>query len=200
VNDDPTQQLKHLRSRARKLGIAIRKQPASRRTPGELYRLLDRESGELVRGDLPLVDVSTELFWIVRKRRQAVEEPGAELRPEYCPSCATRRIAYFRYCRTCGRDYEAGQTPTPRLDTRSDVLWLHEVTALEGSSRSASETVALPAQQPLISAPSSLPLEATGQPKETRRWYRSVSPPEVAVGVFLGTVIAVIATIVGARS
>ena len=179
VDDDSTQPLNHLRSRARKLGLAIRKQRASRTSSEPLYRLLDRESGVVVRGDLPLVDVSTELLWIVRQRRRAVEQPGSELRAEYCPLCATRRIGYFRYCRTCGRDYEAGPWPEPPPDTRSDVLWLHDATAPGRSSQSAFETVALQRQQAPTTAPASLPLEAPGRLPSSegrsiklRRWLR----------------------------
>ena len=200
MDDDSTQQLKYLRPRARKIGIAIRKQRVTRKSPEPLYRLLDRQSAAVIRGDVPLIDISTELFWIIRERRRALERPGAELIHEVCPSCATPRVGFFRYCKTCGLDYEAGQAPVPGADAGGEVLWLREATALQRASPSALQPVALATQQASTSIPASSPIGATGELQATRRWYRFVSPPELALGVFLGALMGVIATVVGARS
>jgi hypothetical protein len=200
VEDDPTQQLKYLRPRARKIGIVIRKQRASRSSTEPLYRLLDRDNAAVVRRDVALIDISTELFWITRERRRALERPAAEPIEEVCPSCATPRIAFFRYCKTCGLDYEAGRTPVPGVDGGGEFLWLRDATALQRPSRVASQPVALATHHASTSESASSPLVVTAEPEATRRWYRFVSPPEVALGVILGALVGMIATIVGARS
>jgi len=200
VDDDPTQQLKYLRPRARKIGIAIRKQRSSRNSTESLYRLLDSDSAAVIRRDVPLIDISTELFWIIRERRRALERPAAKPIDEVCPSCATPRIGFFRYCKTCGLDYEAGPTPVPGVAVGGEFLWLHEATGPQRPSRSALQPVALATHQASMSESASSPHVVTAEPQATRRWYRFVSPPEVALGVILGALVGIFATIVGARS
>lgn len=168
VDDDPIQQLNDLRPRARRMGIAIRKQRPTRASDPPLYRLLNRESGDLIRRDLALVDVPTELFWIIRDQRRALNDPSAELPEDDCPSCRSRRVGFFRFCTTCGFDYEAERIPAPRLDTRTDVFWLQEPAAILGPAASPSEQVALPGNQ----APRTLPVS----PSLGQRIAATVSP------------------------
>ena len=197
LDDESAQDLRQVRARAQKLGIAIRKQRPSRRAAGPLYRLLDRHSGELIRADLLLVDVPTELFWIVRERRRALEQPVVPAPGGVCPSCSTPRIGFFRYCKSCGLDYEAERVAAPPLDTRDDdILWLHDATAAPRPEPAVVPRSALLPAAP--AAPAEVPADVTAK-REKRLRYR-VSPSEVAVGVVVGALIGVIATIVGARS
>ncbi len=196
MDNESVETLRHLRAQARRLGIAIRKERSSP-PAGPLYRLLDRESGDVIRRHVPLVDVSTELFWIVRERRRALAQPRAEVHVQLCPSCQTPRLASFRYCRTCGLDYEPVRPP--HLDTRSDVLWLQEPPATQWPPGFTQDLAAPSPNQTSLPAPDPFPVETATQQASSRR-YRFATPSEVAVGVFVGGLIGLIATIVGARS
>lgn len=115
VEDDSVGQLSHLRSQARKLGLAIRAQRTSRGNGLRLYSIVDRETGQAMYADVQLADLQTRLTWIVRDRRRALEHPGLEEVPpeERCPSCGTPRVSFFRFCKSCGLDYEATLKPAP---------------------------------------------------------------------------------------
>ena len=195
VDDDSIQQLKHLRPQARRSGSRIRKQRPARRSGETLYRLLDRQNGEVIRRDVALVDVPTELFWILRDQRRALRSP-VSLPEDHCPSCGEQRMGFFRYCRACGFDYEPEHIPMPGLDTRTDVLWLQEPAATHPPF--TLEPAPLPAHHAALPAPP-ISVDVDAPP---RRGFRSrfASPPELAVGVVVGVLLGVMATIVGARS
>lgn len=59
--------------------------------------------------DVPLDNLQTRLWWITRDRRSglATQQRTREVARQLCPSCGTSRIAFFRWCTCCGRDFEA---------------------------------------------------------------------------------------------
>jgi hypothetical protein len=172
VEEDPIQKLRYVRRRARRIGIAIRKQRATRGSWAPLYRLLDRDTGEVIRRDLRLDDVPKELSSIIRHRGRAGLRPAAESPDERCPSCRARRTGFLRYCTFCGFDFH----PRPRPN------------------------VLLQASQPPTVATLGATGEDTGQAPQWWRRYRVASRFEIAVGAAVGALIGVIAIVVGARS
>jgi uncharacterized protein len=106
--------IKRLRKEAGRLGIAIRMQPVSRASPSRVYRLIERDTGRVIYKDAALHDIRTRL-WMMRYRQRA---PIASVRAHeptlnQCPSCGTMRIASFRWCPSCGFDYQAAIEPSP---------------------------------------------------------------------------------------
>ena len=116
VADGPDRELARIRSRVRHLGLTIRSRAATRGSPQRVYSVLDRATGQVVcSGVADLVELKTRLWWILRQRRLgsdqgAAPDPAATLR---CPSCGTPRDGFFRYCRSCGYDWEVGHPSTP---------------------------------------------------------------------------------------
>jgi hypothetical protein len=103
-------EINRLRRSAARLGLGIRTQPRSGTSDVRCYSLVDRETGGIVHTDLRgLGEVQERLWWIVRERRNGSihQDRPKEASAERCPSCGTLRVAQFRWCLTCGRDYEA---------------------------------------------------------------------------------------------
>lgn len=182
-------QIKRLRSQARRLGIAIRMQPASRAWQSRAYSLIDRDTGRVIYTDVALDDVRTRLWWIMRDQRRATIPPvqGVEAPLERCPSCGTLRIASFRWCTSCGLDYEASIKLKP-----GPGAW-----ALRQAAREAS----LPAdgRRKLIQRPGGR------EPLRTRlvdigygvgRDLRSAPLREAGIGVILALLVGVMVSIV----
>jgi len=137
VEDGSVDQMRRLRSEARKSGLAIRTQRATRTRVSRAYDVIDRETGSVLCADIrTLVDVKTELWWIVRRRKQALSSPHPvnEAPEELCPACGTPRIAFFRLCSSCGLDYEPTRAPAPEFAPR-----LRSIGAGGVSSRSVTE-------------------------------------------------------------
>ena len=111
--------LKRLRTQARKLDITIRAQRASGPSQPPAYRLIDRGTGREIQGNLGLDELSTRLWWIARDRHRAESGP-VQTHSEACPSCGTSRIGSFRWCTSCGHDYEASLKSSPHQSTWVD--------------------------------------------------------------------------------
>jgi hypothetical protein len=107
----PSADIKQLRRRARALGISIRTKRASKSRPTPAYDLIETASGRLLSGGLSrLVDIEEHL------ESAAVDRRDGDARGEVCPACATPRVAFFRWCQSCGRDFEAFKTESAALD------------------------------------------------------------------------------------
>jgi predicted RNA-binding Zn-ribbon protein involved in translation (DUF1610 family) len=205
--------------------------------------LLDRDTGDLIRGHIALADLSAELMWIDRERGLDVTSPVQKVVAQSCPSCGTQRIGFFRFCRTCGLDYEADHPssdwqlpsdsaaprdagsgpeppleycpscgthriaffafcPTCGLDYRA--IWSGSVDWGPPSPSSLGGTAwgHVAPSESLDNAPIHAATIAVSSATEsahaTRR--RFASPPEIALGVIAGTVLGVIAIIMGARA
>src|SRR3954469_19903045 len=104
-NDD----IGRLRRRASATGISVRTERANRTSEQRAYSLVDRTSGNVLHGGIAtLIDLEAVLSRIAWDRRRAPADgpPRAEA-PRSCPSCGTSRVGQFRFCRTCGHDFEA---------------------------------------------------------------------------------------------
>ena len=101
--------MNRLRSQARRVGITIRAQRADGNVKARAYNLIDRETGAVIYANVEgLVDLQTRLWWITRDRRFAIANrlPADGTTTESCPACGTHRVGLFRWCRSCGFDYE----------------------------------------------------------------------------------------------
>jgi hypothetical protein len=101
--------MRHLRSQAKRLGLSIRTRRASRASGAPTYSLVDLKTGEVVaEGLLDRSDLTTRLWWIARERRRAASMVSAVPRvlETPCPVCGTLRIGMFRWCTSCGFDFE----------------------------------------------------------------------------------------------
>ncbi len=112
VGGESNSDLKRLRTQARKLDITIRAQRASGPSQPRAYRLIDRATGREIQSNLGLDELSTRLWWITRDRHRAERGP-VQTHSEACPSCGTARIGSFRWCTSCGHDYEASLKSSP---------------------------------------------------------------------------------------
>ncbi len=126
MRDTSVDQMRHLRSQARKLGLKIQTRRAVGSEPVR-YRVLDPATNAPIGADLlGLDDVQARLWWIVRDRereREGAGEPPAAEEVEHCPVCGTPRMGFFRLCMTCGLDYEAQvKTPADPLGSSSNGL------------------------------------------------------------------------------
>ena len=117
-------EIRRLRSQARKLGLTVRAQRATRGSDARAYSLIDLETGQPVSTDLQdPVDIRARLWWIVRERTQGGRPTtngaaGHRSATEHCRLCGTVRSDYFRFCRSCGLDLEADRDPTPLTAVR----------------------------------------------------------------------------------
>jgi hypothetical protein len=196
VGDDSVGQLSHLRSQAKKLGLAIRVQRTSRGSASRLYSVIDRETGQVTYADVQLADVQTRLMWIVRDRRLGLERPGPGDGPpeERCPSCGTRRVSFFRFCTACGLDYEATLKPTPAflLEPRQ-----HEPT---GGRDTTLEPVVPPIQRPAPPG-ESVTARVAGWASDVANGYRFGWLRVLLGGAILGLLIGtIVALALGART
>ena len=116
MRDTSVDQMRHLRSQARKLGLKIQTRRATGSEPVR-YRVVDPATNAPIGADLlGLDDVQTRLWWIVREReREGAGEPPVVEETERCPVCGTPRMGFFRLCMTCGLDYEAQVKPAAAL-------------------------------------------------------------------------------------
>ena len=116
MRDTSVDQMRHLRSQARKLGLKIQTRRATGSEPVR-YRVVDPATNAPIGADLlGLDDVQTRLWWIVREReREGAGEPPVVEETERCPVCGTPRMGFFRLCMTCGLDYEAQVKPSAAL-------------------------------------------------------------------------------------
>jgi hypothetical protein len=122
VGDDPIRQMIRIRSRARKQGLAIRTRRASRASGVRAFSVIDRETGQLICSDLrDLDELKNRLWWIIRERRLKSGHPNEinEVPRELCPKCGTPRVGSFRFCRSCGLDFDATDDPTSATATVS---------------------------------------------------------------------------------
>ena len=174
--------LKRLRTQARKLDIAIRAQRASRPSQPRAYRLIDRATGREIQANLGLDELSTRLWWITRDRHRAESGP-VQTHSEACPSCGTSRIGSFRWCTSCGHDYEASLKSSPHqsiVGPRDDDLFL---------------------QGPGTRDPIPRPDAAGRRTRVVERGFgiwrtvRSIPWRELAIAAMVGVVIGVIVTI-----
>ena len=105
----PKGDIARLRRRAGALGITIRTQRANRASDRRAYTLVDRTSGMVLHRDIDaLIDVEAALARLVWDRQRArADGPPAPDAPPSCPACGTLRVGQFRWCRSCGHDFEA---------------------------------------------------------------------------------------------
>jgi hypothetical protein len=109
----PSADIKQLRRRARTLGLSIRTKRPSKSRPTPAYDVIETASGRLLSGGLSsLVDIQRHLESAVVDRR------GSDARGEACPACGTPRLAFFRWCQSCGLDFETFKTQSVAADTR----------------------------------------------------------------------------------
>lgn len=125
MGGEPEADIKVLRSQARRVGITIRTQRPRGGSKARAYSLIDRDSGMVIYSDIQaLADLQTRLWWIVRDRRFALAggRPVTATTTESCPSCGTSRVGQFRWCRSCGLDYESTiHQPSANVFERADV-------------------------------------------------------------------------------
>jgi hypothetical protein len=119
VGVEPKGAINRLRSRARRMGIAIRTARPHGSAKGQTFSLVDRKTGTILVADVDgLVELERRLALIGQERglAQARLLPEIHAPAEFCWICSTRRVGRFRWCRSCGFDFELavhGQPPRP---------------------------------------------------------------------------------------
>src|SRR3954453_2970682 len=90
------------------MGISIKTQRAKGTSRQRAYSLIERSTGRVLYHDIDgLIDLEAVLSRIVWDRQLArADGPPASATSRSCPSCGTPRIGQFRFCRSCGRDFE----------------------------------------------------------------------------------------------
>lgn len=193
MGDEAVALLRHLRSQARKLGLAIRTQTAARTSGSRAYALIDRESGRVVKADLPnLVEVQTQLWWIVRNRKREQSSLLVnEVRQELCPTCGTPRVAFFALCLSCGLDYEATRAPTP--DNEPKPRWNGPSGGLYGGSLPQAQPI-----EPLASAQERIASRLAALAHEVGYRLQFGSLRQLAGGAIFGLIVGAIVALLGA--
>ena len=194
-------ELDRLRLRAGGMGITIKTHGANRISRRRTYSLIDRTTGTVLHRDIDgVADLEARLARIGRDRqRPRADGPPEEEELSSCPSCGTRRIGQFRWCTSCGHDFE------PTL--HGGALWSRsgfpepDATA---TSTERSGDVRLP---PLVpGAPEHRGLDPVLGRDRSRRvgipfWDRDVflSAREIGIGAVLGLLVGVITTVLLSR-
>ena len=109
VGGESKGEINRLRSRAGRMGISIRTRRPDARAKRPAYSLVDRKTGTVIDEDIDgLVDLETRLARIASDRQfQARALPTTRTLSESCPTCGIRRIGRFRWCTSCGFDFES---------------------------------------------------------------------------------------------
>jgi len=104
----PPERLTLLRRQARQAGLAINSRSDPRAAGARRYTLVDGATKAVVAGGIRDLDtLATELWWRIRERADHRQDLAQEDRSvESCAGCGTPRVGAFRYCRSCGRDFE----------------------------------------------------------------------------------------------
>lgn len=111
----PPDRLTTLRRQAKDAGLSINSRPDPRGGDARRYSLVERATKAVVARGIPDLDtLATELTSRIRERTDQGRVVAHEDLGEKCPDCGTRRIGAFRYCRSCGRDFEP-DAPTAQL-------------------------------------------------------------------------------------
>jgi len=98
--------IKQLRRHARSLGLSIRTRRASKSQPTRAYDLIEVKSGRVVHSRLTSPEeIEAVLRSIVAKPTTGgvAHDDGHTQR---CPTCGTVRLGFFRWCQSCGHDFE----------------------------------------------------------------------------------------------
>ena len=117
----PAERLKQLREQARRAGLSIQQRRDRRAGHEYRYSILDRETRKVVAAGIHDLDaLSSELG--ARIRDQDPGRPVAAWAPpatEACANCGAPRTGAFRYCRSCGFDFE----PSTESITQPPAAW-----------------------------------------------------------------------------
>ena len=115
--------MKRIRAAARTYGLTIRTGRATRGSAERVYRVLDAATGETLGSKVPDLDkLAVQLWWIIKQRREPERARGAaEVVREACPNCGTVRVGSFRFCRSCGMDFEPSRPSEPDVATPTEV-------------------------------------------------------------------------------
>lgn len=125
------------------MGVSIRTQRGTRAAGERAYSVVDREGGRVLVSDVVgLAALERRLWMIARDRRR----PTADVPTERCPGCGTPRVAFFRWCQTCGRDFEAGHLAVPLVDPgrRAKIATARTMPARHAASPVATFTLPTP--------------------------------------------------------
>ena len=125
MRGDPIGQLVRIRSRARKHGLGIRTRRASRALGARAFSVIDHETGRLICSDVRDLDELTNRLWWIIRQRQSDRRYASEIEEvprEVCPRCDTPRVGHFKFCRSCGLDFEVTGDPTSAMGPVSS--WL----------------------------------------------------------------------------
>jgi hypothetical protein len=114
----PSADIKLLRRRSRALGISIRTKRASKTQPEPSYDLIDSASGQVLYSRLSLADAAKRLGSIAEDR--AHKGPAPE--HERCSVCGTPRLATFRWCKSCGSDFEGFKAAEPAREPTEPLM------------------------------------------------------------------------------
>src|SRR4029077_13207879 len=164
-----------LRVRAGRMGIAIKTQRAKGTSPQRAYSLIERTTGTVLYHDIDgLIDLEAVLSRIVWDRQLArADGPTPSVTTPSCPSCGTPRVGQFRWCRSCGRDFE----PMAHIAPRWPPFQLQE-------PEEHAEPVHPTEEPKQPTDPRIQPKEAPGPPSpksiSARRWRPHVARPHVA--------------------
>lgn len=107
----PAAEIAELRRQGRALGISIRVNRATKASPVRTYRLIDPPSGKTLFAAVEPRDVEWALWAAAFTRANA--RPVAQ--PELCSSCSSPRVATFRWCTSCGGDFEPFKRSGPPI-------------------------------------------------------------------------------------
>ena len=196
------------------MGLTIQTQRANAASPQRAYSLIERTTGTVLYGDIDgLIDVEAVLSRIVWDRQLArANGPPATVTGPSCPSCGTPRVGQFRWCRTCGRDFE----PTAHTVPRWPPFQLPEPDVMSEPKPSMgpiqpTEAQIQPTRTQSTSSPMSNPIPRPdyGPGPRRRRWPFRISLRdrdsiltirEIAIGAMLGLLIgAMIAAVSNMR-
>lgn len=98
--------LEDLRKALRPFGLQIR---SRRLASGPVFSVRDKESGEvLIRGLTDLDELRNRAWWILRTRPRGAGGTHAadETAQACCEKCGRARVGFFRFCLSCGFDFE----------------------------------------------------------------------------------------------
>ena len=152
VTEDPARQMKRIRSGARKYGLTIKTGRLARGSDQRAYSVVDAATGETLSSNVPDLDeLRVQLWWVIRQRRRSDQtgESGEAAREE-CPKCGTVRVGSFRFCRSCGMDFEPSRPSEADVVATSIVPPSVTIPSLDGGTGASSAGAGASAQRPLL--------------------------------------------------